>query len=145
MKKSTYIAKSSDIRRSWYIVDASNKVLGRLAAKVASIIRGKHKPVFTPHVDCGDYVIVTNASKIKVTGKKLKEKMYLTYSGYPGGLKEDSLEFMLKDKPTEVIKRAVRRMLPRRPLYLRALSKLKVYVDDKHPYAKIKDLKKLEI
>lgn len=138
------MAKQKDIVRAWYIVDASDKILGRLAARIASIIKGKHKPLFTPHVDCGDYVIVVNASKIKVTGRKLKEKKYLTYSGYPGGQKEISLENMLKKKPTEVIKRAVRRMLPRKPLYAQVLKKLRVYADQNHPFNK-KDLKQLKV
>lgn len=138
------MAKHKDIQRSWYIVDANDKILGRLAAKVASIIKGKHKAIFTPHVDCGDYVIVVNASKVKVTGRKLKEKKYLTFSGYPSGQKERSLEDMLKNKPTEVIKRAVRRMLPRRPLYSRVLKKLRVYAEENHPFNK-KDLKPLEV
>ena len=145
MNKTTHMAKKDQIKHSWYIVDADNRILGRLAAKVASIIRGKHKSIFTPHVDCGDNVIVVNASKIKVTGRKLKEKKYLSYSGYPGGLKETSLENMLKNKPTEVIKRAVRRMLPRKPLYYKSLKKLKVYAGDKHPYNNLKTLKKIEI
>lgn len=144
MNKSTFMAKQKDIVRAWYIVDASDKILGRLAARIASIIKGKHKPLFTPHVDCGDYVIVVNASKIKVTGRKLKEKKYLTYSGYPGGQKETSLEDMLKKKPTEVIKRAVRRMLPRKPLYAQVLKKLRVYADQNHPFNK-KDLKQLKV
>lgn len=138
------MAQKGQVKHSWYIVDANNKILGRLAAKVASIIKGKHKSTFTPHVDCGDNVIVINASKIKVTGRKLKEKKYLTYSGYPGGQKEASLEDMLKDKPTDVITRAVRRMLPRKPLYLKALHKLRVFSGDKHPY-NIKDIQKIEI
>ena len=144
MNKGTRMAKKGEIKHSWYLVDATNKILGRLAAKVASIIKGKHKPIFTPHVDCGDYVIVVNASKIKVTGRKLKEKKYLNYSGYPGGLKETSLEVMLRDKPTEVIKRAVRRMLPRRPLYAKVINKLKVFADDKYPFTNIKTFKKLD-
>lgn len=138
------MAKDKQIKRSWYIVDAKDKILGRLAAKVASIIKGKHKPIITPHVDCGDYVIVINASKIRVSGRKLKEKKYLRYSGYPGGLKEIPLETMLLNKPTEVIRQAVRRMLPRRPLYVRALNKLKIYADQNHPYNKM-DLKELEV
>jgi len=131
--------------RQWYIIDASDKILGRLAAKVAILIKGKHKASWTPHVDCGDFVIVTNASKIRVTGRKLTQKKYLQFSGYPGGLKETSLEVMLQKKPTEVIKRAVRRMLPRRPLYVKALKKLKIFADDNHPYKNRKDLKKLEV
>ncbi|MFC1646080.1 50S ribosomal protein L13 [Candidatus Omnitrophota bacterium] len=145
MNKTTPMAKKGQVKRSWYIVDADSKILGRVAAKVASIIRGKHKPTFTPHVDCGDNVIIINASKIKVTGRKLKEKKYLSYSGYPGGLKETSLENMLKNKPTKVMKRAVRRMLPRKPLFYSALKKLKVYAGDKHPHSNLKTIKKLSI
>ncbi|MDD5355727.1 MAG: 50S ribosomal protein L13 [Candidatus Omnitrophica bacterium] len=137
--------KKGEVQRSWYLVDANNKILGRLAAKVASIIKGKHKPFFTPYVDCGDYVIVINASKISVTGRKLKEKKYLTFSGYPSGQKEASLERMLEDKPIEVIKRAVRRMLPRRPLYAQVLKKLKIYAAEEHPYKNRKDLKRIDI
>jgi len=145
MKKSTSMLKKGQVNHSWYIVDADSKILGRVAAKVASIIRGKHKPTFTPHVDCGDNVIVINASKVRVTGRKLKEKKYLTFSGYPGGLKEAFLENMLENKPTEVIKRAVRRMLPRKPLYYSSIKKLKVYAGDKHPYDKITTLQKIDI
>jgi large subunit ribosomal protein L13 len=137
--------KKGEVKHDWYLVDANNKILGRVAAKVASVIKGKHKVIFTPHVDCGDYVIVVNASKVKVSGKKLKEKKYLTYSGYPGGQKEVCLEKMLRDKPLEVIKRAVRRMLPRRPLYVQGLKKLKVYAGQEHPFKNRKDLKTLEI
>ena len=144
MNKTTFMAKDKEVKRSWYIIDASDKILGRLAAKVASIIKGKHKTIFTTHVDCGDFVVVINAAKVKVTGRKLKEKQYLTFSGYPGGQKSASLEVMLKTKPTEVIKRAVRRMLPRRPLYTKVLKKLKVYADSNHPYNK-KELITLEV
>ncbi|MDD5291574.1 MAG: 50S ribosomal protein L13 [Candidatus Omnitrophica bacterium] len=145
MNKTTKMLKKGEVQRSWYLVDANNKILGRLAAKVASIIKGKHKPFFTPYVDCGDYVIVINASKISVTGRKLKEKKYLTFSGYPSGQKEASLERMLEDKPIEVIKRAVRRMLPRRPLYAQVLKKLKIYAAEEHPYKNRKDLKRIDI
>ena len=137
--------KKGEVKHAWYLVDASNKILGRVAAKVASILKGKHKPIFTPHVDCGDYVIVVNASKIKVTGRKLKEKKYLTYSGYPSGQKEASLEKMLETKPTKVMERAVRRMLPRKPLYVAGLKKLMVYANEEHPYKNRKDLKRLDI
>ncbi len=130
----TYVAKKEDIKRQWYLVDAKDKILGRLAAKVAAILRGKHKPIFTPHLDTGDGVIVINAAKIKVTGRKLKQKVYRRYSGYQGGLKEVFLETMLKRKPATVIKLAVRRMLPGGPLGRDVLKKLKVYVDDKHPH-----------
>ena len=130
----TYVPKKEDIKRHWYIVDAKDKILGRLAAKVAVVLRGKHKPVFTPHLDTGDGVIVINAAKIKVTGRKLKQKVYRRYSGYQGGLREVPLETMLKTKPTTVIRLAVRRMLPGGPLGRDILKKLKVYADDKHPH-----------
>ena len=130
----TYVAKKEDINRQWYIVDARDKILGRLASKVAVILRGKHKPIFTPHVDTGDGVIVINAARIKVTGRKLRQKLYRRYSGYPGGLKEVPLEKMLKDRPTTVIKLAVMRMLPQGPLGRDTLKKLKIYAGDQHPH-----------
>ena len=130
----TYIAKKEDIKRQWYIVDAQDKVLGRFASRIAAILRGKHKAIFTPHLNTGDGVIVINASKIKVTGRKLKQKVYRRYSGYPGGLKEVPLETMLNKKPTTVIKLAISRMLPQGPLGRKILKKLKVYADDKHPH-----------
>lgn len=130
----TYIAKKEDINRQWYLVDAKDKILGRLATKIAVILRGKHKPIFTPHLDTGDGIIVINAAKIKVTGKKMQEKLYRRFSGYPGGLREISLETMLKKNPTNVMKLAVRRMLPGGPLGRKILKKLKVYADDKHPH-----------
>lgn len=130
----TYIAQKEDIKRKWYLVDATDKTLGRLAAKIAVILRGKHKPIFTPHVDTGDGVIIINASKIKVTGRKLKDKLYRRYSGYPGGLKEVPLNELLKNKPETVVKLAVKRMLPRGPLGNDIFKKLKVYKDSKHPH-----------
>ncbi|MDD5166561.1 MAG: 50S ribosomal protein L13 [Candidatus Omnitrophica bacterium] len=130
----TYSAKKEDIKRQWYIVDAKDKVLGRLASRVAVILRGKHKAIFTPHMDTGDGVIVINAAKIKVTGRKLKQKVYRRYSGYPGGLREVKLETMLAKKPATVIQLAVRRMLPGGPLGRDIIKKLKVYADDKHPH-----------
>lgn len=128
----TYIAKKEDIKRLWYIVDAKDKTLGRLAAKVATILRGKHKPIFTPHLDTGDSVIVINAAKVKVTGRKLKQKVYRRFSGYPDGLKEVSLENMLAKNPVTVVKLAVSRMLPSGRLGTRILKKLKVYAHDQH-------------
>ncbi len=128
----TYVTKKADIKRQWFLVDAKDKVLGRLAAKVASILRGKHKPIFSPSLDTGDGVIVINASKIKVTGRKLKQKVYRRYSGYPGGLREVLLETMLAKKPATVIQLAVRRMLPGGPLGRDMIKKLRVYADDKH-------------
>ncbi len=130
--KKTYTAKQVDIKRKWYIADAKGKVLGRLAAKIASILRGKHKPIFTPHVDTGDGVIVINASLIKVTGRKLKQKVYRRYSGYPGGLREVALEDLLAKHPTTVIHLAVERMLPGGPLGRDMIKKLKVFAGEKH-------------
>ncbi|MDD5155431.1 MAG: 50S ribosomal protein L13 [Candidatus Omnitrophica bacterium] len=130
----THIPRKEDIKTKWYLVDAKGKILGRLAAKVAAILRGKHKAIYTPYMDTGDGVIVVNAAKIKVTGRKLKQKVYRRYSGYIGGLREVSLENMLKDKPATVIKLAVRRMLPKGYLGEKTFKKLKVYVDAKHQH-----------
>ena len=130
----TYEAKKEDIKRQWYLVDAKDRILGRLASKVAILLRGKHKPIFTPHVDTGDGVIVINAARVKVTGRKLKQKIYRRYSGYPGGLREIPLETMLAKRPTTVIRLAVERMLPSGPLGRKIVKKLKVYADDKHPH-----------
>lgn len=130
----TYIPKKTQIQRQWYLVDAKNKILGRLAAKIAVILRGKHRPIYAPHLDTGEGIIVINASKVKVTGRKLRQKVYRRYSGYPGGLKEVPLETLLAKKPATVIKLAVERMLPRGPLSHDILKKLKVYTDDKHPH-----------
>lgn len=130
----TYVAKKEDIKRQWYLIDAQGKILGRLASKIAVILRGKHKAIFTPHLDTGDGVIVINASKIKVTGRKLKDKVYRRFSGYPGGLKEIPMEKMLTRSPTTVMRLAVKRMLPGGPLGRDTLKKLKVYADDKHPH-----------
>lgn len=130
----TYIPKKEDIQRNWYIIDASDKILGRLASRVAVILRGKHKAIYTPHLDTGDGVIVINASRIKVTGKKMKDKLYRRHSGYPGGFREIPLETMLKTRPTTVIKLAVKRMLPSGPLGRDIFKKLKVYADDKHTH-----------
>lgn len=128
----TYVTKKADIKRRWYIVDAKDKILGRLAAKVASVLRGKHKPIFSPSLDTGDGVIVINASRIKVTGRKLKQKVYRRFSGYPGGLREVPMEKMLAKKPATVIHLAVQRMLPGGPLGRDIIKKLRVYADDKY-------------
>ena len=138
--KRTYTAKPEDIKRKWYIVDAKGQILGRLAAKVAAILRGKHKPIFTPHLDTGDGVIVINAGGIKVTGRKLKQKVYRRYSGYPGGLREVKLEVLLAKKPATVIHLAVERMLPIGPLGRDLIKKLRVYADDKHDLTGIKPI-----
>jgi large subunit ribosomal protein L13 len=130
----TYLAKKEEIKRQWYLVDAKDKVLGRVATKVAALLRGKHKPIFTPSMDTGDAVIVINAAKVRVTGRKLKQKVYRRFSGYPGGLREVSLATMLKKKPETVMKLAVTRMLPGGPLGRVIIKKLKVYADDKHPH-----------
>ncbi|MCM8789703.1 MAG: 50S ribosomal protein L13 [Candidatus Omnitrophica bacterium] len=138
----TYVAKKSELKRQWYIMDARDKILGRLASKAAIILRGKHKPNFTPHLDTGDGVIIINAAKIKVTGRKLKEKVYRRFSGYPGGLREVSLETLLKKRPATVLQLAVRRMLPGGPLGRRLIKKLRVYADEKYPQ---KGLKLIEL
>jgi len=130
--RKTYVAKKEDIKRQWFLVDARDKILGRLAVKVAVLLRGKHKAIFTPHLDTGDGVIVINASRIKVTGRKLKQKVYRRYSGYPGGLREVTLETMLARDPERVVRLAVMRMLPGGPLGRDLIKKLKVYADDKH-------------
>ena len=138
--KKTYMAKSEDIKRKWYIADAKGQILGRLASKIAAILRGKHKPIFTPHLDTGDGVIVINAGEIKVTGRKLKQKTYRRYSGYPGGLREVKLEALLARKPATVIHLAVERMLPSGPLGRDLIKKLKVYAGDKHGLTGIKPI-----
>ena len=130
----TYIVTEKDIEHNWYLVDAKDKILGRLASRVASILKGKHKPYYTPHLDTGDSVIVINAAKIRVTGRKLKEKTYLHYSGYPGGLKRYSLENMLKKNPSRVMYLAVKRMLPKGPLGSKFIKKLKIYDNETHPH-----------
>lgn len=130
----TYRVKPQDVVREWYVVDAKGKILGRLASEIAKILRGKHKPYYQPDVDCGDFVIVINARHIKVTGKKLEEKVYYFHSNYPGGLKERTLKWMLENKPEEVIRLAVKRMLPKNKLGHRMLKRLKVYSEDKHPH-----------
>ena len=128
----TFIPKADDTEKIWYIVNAEDKVLGRLASKVATILRGKHKPIYVPHADVGDYVIVINAAKVRLTGKKLEQKVYYHYSGYPGGLKETPLSDLMKKNPEEVIKRAVKGMLPKNKLGRKMLTKLKVYPDKEH-------------
>lgn len=130
----TFIAKKDQIKRTWYLVDAKDKILGRLASKVAVLLRGKHKTMFTPHLDTGDGVIIINASRVRVTGRKPKQKVYRRFSGYPGGLREVPLEVMLKEKPQTVITLAVTRMLPGGPQGRDIIKRLKVYADDKHPH-----------
>lgn len=131
----THAVKAGEIERRWYVVNAEGKVLGRLATRVATILRGKHKPTFSTHLDCGDHVIIINAKKIRVTGKKLDTKMYYTYSGYRGGLKSIVLSEQLEKHPDRVLIHAIRGMLPKNRLGRAMLKKLKVYPGDKHPHA----------
>ena len=131
----TYIAKSETVQRDWYLVDASGKTLGRLAAELAHRLRGKHKPVYTPHVDTGDYLVVVNAEKIAVTGKKLQDKMYHRFTGYIGNLKSETLGQALERHPERVIEIAVKGMLPKGPLGRAMYRKLKVYAGAEHPHA----------
>jgi large subunit ribosomal protein L13 len=130
----TYNAKPGEIERLWYVVDAEGKTLGRLATQIADTLRGKRKPQYTPHVDTGDFVVVVNAEKIHVTGKKLDEKMYYRHSGYPGGLRKRTLREELERRPTEVLRKAVKGMLPRTRLGRAQLTKLKIYAGPEHPH-----------
>jgi large subunit ribosomal protein L13 len=130
----TYTVKKGDIKREWYVVDAQGRTLGRLASEIAKILRGKHKPIYVPHLDCGDYVIVVNAEKVRVTGKKLDQKFYYRHSGYPGGLKSINLRDQLQKHPTRVLEAAVRGMLPKNRLGRAMIKKLKVYAGDSHPH-----------
>jgi large subunit ribosomal protein L13 len=131
----TYVATSQDRERNWVLVDAEGKTLGRLATHIADALRGKRKPTYTPHVDVGDFVVVVNAEKITVTGDKRNEKVYYRHSGYPGGLKRRTLNDMLERRPEEVIRLAVKGMLPRNRLARKQLTKLKVYAGPDHPHA----------
>ena len=133
--RTTYIAKPADIERKWYVVDATDKTLGRLASEVAKVLRGKNKAIFTPTIDTGDYVIVINADKIKVTGKKLEQKVYYRHSDYVGGMKETTLKEMLNKKPERVIELAVKGMLPKGPLGREMYKKLFVYAGPDHKHA----------
>jgi large subunit ribosomal protein L13 len=131
----TYSAKPREIEQAWRLVDADGRTLGRLATEIADALRGKHKPAYTPHVDTGDFVVVVNAEKIRVTGKKLEQKVYYRHSGYPGGLRSRTLAEQLERRPEEVIRRAVRGMLPKNKLAAAQLRKLKVYAGPEHPHA----------
>ena len=135
MKTYTVIsAEEAKEQRQWYVVDATGKTLGRLASQIAVVLRGKHKPTFTPHLDMGDFVIVVNAEKVRVTGRKLDQKVYYRHSGYPGGLKSITLRDQLEKHPTRVIEAAVRGMLPRNRLGRKLMKKLKVYAGPDHPH-----------
>ena len=131
----SYIAKPADIDHKWYVIDAEDKTLGKVAAEIAMILRGKKKPIYTPHVDCGDYVVVVNAEKVAVTGKKENQKIYRSHSGYPGGLKETTLAELRAKKPEEIIRHAVKGMMPKGKLGRQMFKKLKVYVGPEHPHA----------
>ncbi len=131
----TLMAKTGQTERKWYLIDASGKTLGRLATKIAHILRGKHKPEFTPHVDTGDYIIIINAEKVTVTGRKVTNKNYERYTGYPGGLKTISFDKLQAKFPARIIEKAVKGMLPKNPLGYATLKKLKVYAGTSHPHS----------
>jgi len=130
----TYSTKPSEIEREWHVIDASDKVLGRLATQVANLLMGKHKPIFCRNLDTGDFVVILNADKVRVTGNKAKQKLYYRHSGYPGGLKSVSLEKMMQTNPARVIEHAVKGMLPHNRLGAKMVKKLKVYTGDTHPH-----------
>lgn len=134
MNMKTFNATPQTVSRCWYVVDATDKTLGRLAAEVAKRLRGKHKPEFTPHVDTGDYIIVVNADKVRVTGRKMTDKIYHRHTGYPGGIKSTSLEKLLQTHPTRALEMAVKGMMPKNPLGRAMLRKLKVYAGNEHDH-----------
>ncbi len=134
MMKNTYMQKKEDVKRTWYVIDAEGKSLGRVATEVAKLLRGKHKPTYTPHIDCGDFVIIVNASKVNLTGNKLKDKIYYNHSGYTGGLRERTAEVMLENYPVEMVERAVKGMLPKGRLGRQMFKKLFVYEGAEHPH-----------
>lgn len=140
----TFSAKPHEVKRDWYVVDANDKTLGRLATEIARRLRGKHKAEYTPHVDTGDYIVVTNAEKVTVTGRKSSDKMYYNHSGYPGGIKSISFEKLQEKNPVSIIERAVKGMLPKNPLGREMYRKLKVYVGSDHPHT-AQQPKQLEI
>lgn len=140
----TFVAKEHEVEKKWHLIDAKDRILGRLASKIAILLRGKHKPIFTPHMDAGDYVVVVNADKVALTGDKLEKKMYYRHSGYVGGLKEIPAKEMLLRRPENLIKLAVKGMLPKNSLGRRQLTKLKIYAGPDHPHQAQK-LEKLEI
>ena len=140
----TFVAKEHEVDKKWYLVDAENRILGRLASRIATRLRGKHKPIFTPHADTGDFIVVINAKKITLTGAKWDKKMYYRHTGYIGGLKEISAGKLLEKKPEEIIRLAVKRMLPKNSLGRRQLKKLKIYAGSDHPH-EAQQPEKLEI
>jgi large subunit ribosomal protein L13 len=140
----SYMARPLEVERKWYVVDAEGQTLGRLATEIATILRGKNKAQYTPHVDTGDFVVVVNAEKVVVTGKKADQKVYRRHSGYPGGMKETSYARMMERKPTEVLRKAVKGMMPRTRLARQQLKKLKIYAGPEHPHA-AQDPQNLEV
>ena len=134
MMKNSYMQKKEEVVRNWYVIDAEDVVLGRLASHVANILRGKHKPTYTPNIDCGDYVIVVNASKVNLTGNKLTDKIYYDHSGYTGGLRERTAREMVENYPVEMVERAVKGMLPKNRLGRQMFKKLFVYAGEEHPH-----------
>lgn len=131
----SYMARPNEVERKWYVVDAQGQTLGRLATEIAMILRGKKKAVYTPHVDVGDFVVVVNAGKVAVSGKKAEQKLYRRHTGYPGGLREMNYEEMLAKKPTDIVRKAVKGMLPRTRLARQQMKKLKVYAGPEHPHS----------
>ena len=144
MKMNTFMAKKSDLKREWFVIDAEGKSLGRVASKAATILRGKHKAIYTPNVDCGDYVIIINASKVNLTGNKLDDKMYYNHSDYPGGLRERTAREMREKYPEEMLQRAIKGMLPKGRLGRAMNKKLFVYAGENHPHT-AQQPKKLEL
>ena len=140
----TYVAKEREVNKKWYLVDASDRVVGRLASQIACRLRGKHKPIFTPHADTGDFIVVINADKVAFTGRKWDKKVYYRHSGYTGGLKQRKAKELLEKKPEDILRFAVKGMLPKNSLGRRQLKKLKIYAGPKHPHA-AQQLEKLEI
>ena len=131
----SYMARPLEVERKWHLIDAEGKTLGRLASEISRILRGKHRPQYTPHVDVGDFVVVVNAEKVVLTGKKAEQKVYRRHTGYPGGLKETSYEVMTERKPTEILRKAVYGMMPKTRLGRQQLRKLKIYAGPEHPHA----------
>ena len=130
----SFMATPQTVEKEWFVLDAEGATLGRLATRVAMVLRGKHKPTYTPHTDAGDFVVIVNAHKVRLTGRKLDQKMYYWYSGYPGGIKGRTARVMLQRKPEEVLRRAVRGMLPKNNLGRQMMTKLKIYADSEHPH-----------
>ncbi|MBX9685143.1 MAG: 50S ribosomal protein L13 [Candidatus Obscuribacterales bacterium] len=140
----TFVPKVEDVQRDWYVVDAEGQTLGRLAVKIANVLRGKHKPIFTPHMDCGDFVVVLNAEKVQLSGNKEEAKLYRHHSGYPGGFKIETARHLRARRPEAILEKAVKGMLPHSRLGARQFTKLKVYTGAEHPHA-AQNPKKLEI